>query len=92
MLPEDNIQSQDFKCDTEARLGVKEARDCPLGPRCSLTAAVFIFVFIPTLWSSNSMLTQQAAMYVRKIEIFNSLNCFSTSKSGNPSFELFYLS
>ena len=40
MLPEDNIQSENFQMwhdwhGKEAQLSVKEVHDCPLSPRCS---------------------------------------------------------
>ena len=97
MLPGDNIQSENFQMwhdwhGKEAWRGVKEVHDCPLSPRCSLAAAVFIFVFMPSLWSSNSMSKYQSSMwgkFNRENKNALGLDYFPSSrKMENPNFSV----
>ena len=61
MLPEDNIESENFQMwhdwhGKELSAVLRRSMTVHSAP----AAAVFIFVFIPSLWSSNSMLTHWA--------------------------------
>ena len=95
MLPGDNIESENFQMwhdwhGKEAWRGVKEVHDCPLSPCCSLAAAVFIFVFMPSLWSSNSMSKYQVCEenWIEKINALRGDYFPSSRKMENPNFSV----
>ena len=51
MLPEDNIQSENFQMwhdwhGKEAQLSVKEVHDCPLSPRCSQLLYSYLYSYL----------------------------------------------